>query len=183
MILETERLILRPWRDEDREPYARFNADPVTRRFYPEVLDAAQTFAGIDSYIAAAARDGFGFYAVERKIDRAFMGDVGLSRVPEVLSEILPGKPSVEVGWFLGREFWGRGYAPEAAKAWIDYGFRILGLSEIVAFTSRLNRPSLSVMEKVGMARDLSADFDHPRIPVDHPLRPHLLYRLNNPGF
>lgn len=180
MILETERLLLRPWKDEDRASYARFNADPVARRFYPEVLDADQASAAIDSYIAAAARDGFGFYAAERKSDRVFMGDVGLSPVPAALSKILPGKPSVEVGWFLGREFWGRGYAPEAAKAWIEYGFQSLGLSEIVAFTSSLNQPSLRVMEKIGMTRDLSADFEHPLVPEGHASRPHVLYRLRN---
>jgi RimJ/RimL family protein N-acetyltransferase len=182
MRLETERLILRHWRDEDRPIYAGYCADPQTRRYYPDLLTAEQTNANIDRYIASLAADGFGYLAVERKDNGAFLGDVGLSRVGEDLRLMLPGQPAVEMGWYLGREHWGQGFAPEAARAWLAYAFGSLALPEVVAFTATTNRPSQRVMEKIGMRRDLGADFEHPLVPAGHRLRPHLLYRTINPA-
>ena len=87
--------------------------------------------------------------------------------------------PAVEVGWRLARRYWGRGFATEAGRAALDYGFGELELDEIVSFTSELNEPSWRVMERLGMSHDPAGDFDHPRVPVGHPLRPHVLYRLS----
>lgn len=178
MRLETERLILRPWQASDRAPYARFNADPQVRRFYPSTLTPAQSDALVDGMVAGLERDGYGFLAVERKSDGAFVGDVGVAR----LDFHVPGDPRNEIGWLLGREFWGFGYAPEAARACLDHAFTVLGLPEVVAFTYRGNLPSQRVMEKIGMTRDPTADFDHPKAPEGSPVRPHVLYRIVNPG-
>jgi RimJ/RimL family protein N-acetyltransferase len=178
VILETERLILRPWRDEDRAPYAAMVGDPYVRRFYLVTMNREQADAAIDTYIEYLQRDGFGLLAVERKSDGAFIGDVGL--VPVVMP--IRGNPPVEIGWLLGQQYWGNGYAVEAARAWIDVAFNKLALPEIVAWTAVSNLPSQRVMQKLGMTHDPADDFLHPKVPEGHPLRPHVLYRLKRPS-
>ena len=106
---------------------------------------------------------------------------VGLGVIPDYLQAALPGRPRVEIGWQLDKAVWGQGLAPEGARAWLAYGWGTLGLTEIVAFTAAINRPSRRVMEKIGMARDPAEDFDHPRLPDGHPLRRHVLYRIGAP--
>ena len=96
--------------------------------------------------------------------------------------DTLPFAPAVEVGWRLARAYWGRGYATEAARASLDDGFSRLALDRIVSFTVPANRPSLAVMERLGMARVEGGDFDHPRLPEGHPLRRHVLYELQKPA-
>jgi RimJ/RimL family protein N-acetyltransferase len=86
---------------------------------------------------------------------------------------------AVEVGWRLARAAWGAGYATEGARAALRFGFDTVGLDEIVSFTSPRNVRSWHVMEKIGMSRDPTDDFDHPRVPQGHPLRPHVLYRIS----
>jgi RimJ/RimL family protein N-acetyltransferase len=92
--------------------------------------------------------------------------------------ETLPCSPAVEVGWRLARDAWGQGYATEAARAALSYGFDVLGLDAIVSFTATTNAPSIAVMQRLGMTRDPAEDFDHPAVPVGHPVRRHVLYRL-----
>jgi RimJ/RimL family protein N-acetyltransferase len=174
VILETERLILREWRDSDRAIYASFTADPETRRFYPNTLTRAETGKAIDRYIRGLAHNGFGYLAVQRKSDGTFIGDVGLAPVEMPIH----GNPPVELGYLLGRPYWGQGYAPEAARAWIAYAFDALGLPQVAAWTASINHPSRRVMEKAGMTRDPAGDFEHPKVPQGHPLRPHVLYRI-----
>ncbi len=106
--------------------------------------------------------------------DGAFLGVTGLSRP----SFEAPFTPAVEVGWRFAREAWGHGYATEAAKAAVEFGFETLGLREIVSFTVPANERSWRVMERLGMKRDPVDDFEHPRLPEGHPLRRHFLYRL-----
>jgi RimJ/RimL family protein N-acetyltransferase len=86
--------------------------------------------------------------------------------------------PAVEVGWRLAREHWGHGYATEAARAAIAFGFDVVGLDEIVSFTSPANERSWRVMERLRMTRDPADDFEHPNVPVGHHLRRHVLYRI-----
>jgi RimJ/RimL family protein N-acetyltransferase len=177
MRLETERLIIREWEPRDRETYSRFVADPDVRRFYFDVLDRAQAEAMIDRFIEFYERDGFGFLPVERKSDGALIGDVGL--VPIIMP--LRGDPPVEIGWLLGKEFWGQGYAPEAAQAWLDYAFDELEFPEVVAWTTETNLPSQRVMQKLGMRTSPEDNFIHPKAPPGHPLGPHVLYRISRP--
>jgi RimJ/RimL family protein N-acetyltransferase len=180
--IETERLILREWREEDRAPFAAYNADPETRRYYyPPVLMPAEVNAFVDGMIADLAVDGFSFLAVERKADGAFIGETGLTLLDPAVRDTMERPCPVEIGWFLGRPYWGQGYATEAARAWIAHAFGPLGLPELVSIICAQNAASLRLAEKLGMARD-PQPFEDPTVPVGHWQRPHVIYRLKNPG-
>jgi RimJ/RimL family protein N-acetyltransferase len=175
---ETERLILREWRDDDRPRFAAIVADPHVMRYYPAPKTQAEADAWIDRMIAGLA-DGTGhFLAVERKGDGALLGLTGTADIRFAI----PTNPKLEIGWVLGQQYWGQGYAPEGARAALSYAFAVLKAPEVVAFTARLNEPSQAVMKKLGMARDPAADFDHPAVPERNPLKPHVLYRIVNPA-
>ena len=173
--LRTERLRLRAWRDADLEPFAELNADPVVMEHFPAPL----TRDGSDAFVMTAREcwraGGPSWWAVEVVDGPPFIGFVGLS---EVRFEA-PFAPAVEIGWRLAREHWGRGYAPEAARAALDHGFDELALAEIVSFTVPANSRSRRVMEKIGMRHDPDGDFVHPSVPDGHPLGPHVLYRIS----
>jgi RimJ/RimL family protein N-acetyltransferase len=173
--LRTDRLRLRGWRDADREPFADLNADPEVMEHFPAPLSREQSDAFLAQIVAAWADRGYGLWAVEQRSDRRFLGFVGLA----MWAFDAPFMPAVEVGWRLARDAWGRGYATEAATAVLDWAFDVLGLDEIVSFTAPVNARSTAVMERLGMARDPADDFDHPRVPVGHPLRRHVLYRIS----
>ena len=172
-MIETPRLILRPWRSSDLARFAEQNADPVVMRFLPGVLTRAES----DAYVARAeqhrAKTGFGMWAVEAPGVAAFIGAVGLTR----LKFEAPFGPAVEVAWRLHRSYWGFGYATEAAAACIDDGFTRFGLTEVVALTVVDNKASTRVMERLGMTR--TVEFDHPNLLDASPLRRHILYRLS----
>lgn len=170
--LRTSRLLLRRWREADRESFAAMNADLRVAEYLPEPLDRAASDALLDRIEAGFDAYGFGLWAVEVGGTGELAGFTGLS-VP--LFEA-PWQPSVEVGWRLGPAFWGRGYATEAARAAIADGFSRCGLREIVSFTAATNMRSVRVMERLGMRPD--GVFEHPRLPAGSPLRTHVLYRL-----
>jgi RimJ/RimL family protein N-acetyltransferase len=172
--LRTARLLLRQWRDADREPFAALNADPEVMRHYPAPLERAASDAFVEWARATIAERGWGLWAVEVVAGAPFVGFVGLNE-PGFEAHFTP---AVEVGWRLARPHWGHGYATEAARAAVAFGFEELGLDEIVSFTTVGNDRSRSVMERLGMTRDPADDFDHPRLAADDPLRPHVLYRL-----
>lgn len=171
LTLTTARLLLHPWQESDLEPFARLNADPQALRHYPSTLDRAQSDAIARRSQALIERQGWGQWAVEVRATGQFAGMVGLN-VP--LAE-LPFQPCVEAVWRLLPELWGKGYASEAARASLDFGFDVLGLEEIVAYTALPNLPSQAVMERLGMRRQ-PGTFDHPALPAGHPLAPHVLY-------
>jgi RimJ/RimL family protein N-acetyltransferase len=175
-LIETERLRLRAWRAEDLPAYAALNADPAVRRYFPGVLTREESDAQARRLQAHVDAHGFGFWAVEAPGVAPFVGFVGLQRVWFEA----PFTPAVEAGWRLTRAFWGRGYATEGARAALAFGFRELGLREIVAFAVAGNAASIRVMERVGMTRDPAEDFDHPTV-EDERLRRHVLYRAG-PG-
>ncbi|MGX6607137.1 GNAT family N-acetyltransferase [Micromonosporaceae bacterium Da 78-11] len=175
--LMTERLVLRQWRDEDREPFAASNADPAVMRHFPAVLTRAESDALVDRLAAGIAERGWGIWAAETRAGGAFAGFVGL----QPLGAELPFAPGVEIGWRLGSVHQGLGYATEGARQVLDFAFGELRLPEVVSFTTTLNQPSRHVMEKLGMSRDPADDFDHPRVPADWPGRRHVLYRLAAP--
>lgn len=172
--ISTSRLILRPWRDEDAEPFAALNADPVVMEHFPAPLSRGDSDAMVERIRAHFAREGFGLWAVEVPGVAPFIGFTGLSR-PAWWREV------VEVGWRLSHAHWGMGYATEAARAALDVGFGTLGLEEIVSFVVPGNTRSQRVMDRLGMKRDRDGDFEHPNVPVGHPLRPHWLYRITGP--
>lgn len=171
-MIRTERLLLRQWRESDREPWAALNADPEVRRHFPSVLTRAESDAAFERISSALESRGWGLWAVD--LDGELLGFTGLSTV----ADDLPCAPATEIGWRFARHAWGHGYATEAATAVVAHAFGELGLAELVSFTAVSNQPSMRVMERIGMVRDPSGDFEHPAVPEGSPLRAHVLYRL-----
>jgi ribosomal-protein-alanine N-acetyltransferase len=170
---QTPRLLLRRWRDADREPFAAQGADPEVMRHFHAPLDRAASDATYDRIVAHWEKHGWGPWAAELRASGEFVGFVGIlvPRFP------LPGNPPVEIGWRLGRAHWGRGYATEGAREALAMGFGPVGQPEIVAVTTLGNAASRNVMRKLGM-RDAEANFVHPGIPADSHVQPHCLYRI-----
>jgi len=177
--LRTERLLLRPWRDDDLAPFAALNADPEVMRWLGGPLAREASDALAARIRAGWAAHGLGLFALEVPGETAFAGFVGLA-VPDFAAAFTP---CVEVGWRLARAHWGRGYATEAARAALAFGFGPRALAEIVSFTTAANAPSRRVMERLGMTRDPSGDFEHPKLAPGHPLRAHVLYRITREAF
>jgi ribosomal-protein-alanine N-acetyltransferase len=175
--LRTERLLLRGWCDDDRDPFAAVNVDPRVMEHFPAPLTRAESDAFVDAMIAGWDQRGFGLWCVEHPDAPGCLGFTGLN-VPGFDA---PFMPCVEIGWRLAYAVWGRGYAPEAARAALDYAWTTIGLDEVVSFTSVGNTNSRRVMEKIGMQHDPADDFDHPRLPPGDPLRRHALYRIARP--
>ncbi len=175
--LGTERLRLRRWRPSDREPFAGMNADPRVAEFLPGTLSREQSDTFATRIEEHFERRGFGLWAVEIRDSALFAGYVGLS-VPSFDAAFTP---CTEIGWRLGAEHWGRGYATEGAQAALAFAFDVLGLDEVVSFTVPDNVASRRVMQKIGMTHDPAEDFDHPKLPVGHPLSRHVLYRIARP--
>jgi ribosomal-protein-alanine N-acetyltransferase len=178
VVLRTERLILRPWRDEDLPPFAALNADPRVREHFPACLTRAESDASAEKIRAAFDVNGYGLWAVEVPGGPPFIGFIGLAEP----SFTAPFTPCVEIGWRLAQVAWGNGYATEGARAALSFAFGPLGLAELVSMTTPGNTRSRRVMEKLGMRRDEADDFDHPNLPPGSPLRRHVLYRLRAPG-
>jgi RimJ/RimL family protein N-acetyltransferase len=175
--LATTRLLLRRWREADREPFARINADPRVMEYFPAALTREESDTLVDRIDAHFTEHGFGMWAAELRDTGEFIGFIGLN-VPRFEAHFTP---CVEIGWRLAAEHWGRGLATEGARAVLDQAFHPLRLPEIVAFTTTANLRSRRVMEKLGMAHDPADDFDHPCLAEGHPLRRHVLYRLRHP--
>jgi RimJ/RimL family protein N-acetyltransferase len=178
MTIATRRLVLRRWRDDDLAPFAVLNSDQTAMRFMPSVMTADETRAMVERIRAHFDAHGFGPWAVEVPGVAPFIGFVGLQR-PAFEAHFTP---SVEIGWRLLPAYWGKGYASEAAAAALRFGFEDLNLDQIVSLTVLANKPSWSVMERIGMTRDPADDFDHPRLAEGHPLRRHILYRKRRSG-
>jgi RimJ/RimL family protein N-acetyltransferase len=175
--LVTERLRLRTWRDSDLEPFATLNADPEVMRHFPATLDRAASDALVGRIKAHFDHHGFGPWVVEIPDVTECAGFVGLM-VPTFEAHFTP---CIEIGWRLARQYWGKGYATEAATVALDYAFEVLQADEVVAMTVPSNRRSRAVMERLGMSQDPADDFDHPSLPVGHALQRHVLYRKARP--
>ncbi|MER7248105.1 GNAT family N-acetyltransferase [Kribbella sp. NPDC000426] len=173
--LTTDRLLLRQWRDSDREPFAALNADPAVMEHFPATQTREQSDALIDRQLDAFAERGWGLWALEVRDTGEFIGFTGLS-IPSFEAHFMP---AVEIGWRLAKGAWGNGYATEAALASLAYGFGPAGLDEIVSFTATPNLPSQRVMQRIGMTHDEAGDFDHVRLPAGHRLQRHVLYRIS----
>jgi RimJ/RimL family protein N-acetyltransferase len=170
--IRTERLLMRRWRESDRDPFADLNADPLTMAYFPEPLDRAASDALADRIERQFDLLGYGLWALEIAETGQFIGFTGLSPMPDDV----PGAGGTEVGWRLTRHAWHRGYATEAATAALDVAFSGVGLSEIWSMTAVLNEASQAVMRRLGMQE--VARFEHPRVPEGHRLRPHVTYHL-----
>ena len=175
-MIRTERLLLRRWTDADRRPFAELNADPMVMRHMQGLMTREASDAFIDRIEASWRNRRWGLWAIEVADAAPFIGYVGLWP-----ADYVAGRPMVEVGWRLASQHWGHGYATEAAGEALRFGFEEIGLQEIVSFTVPQNERSWRVMERIGLMRDPSGDFDHPRVdPARYPeLVRHVFYRLD----
>lgn len=173
-IIQTRRLILRPWRQEDFKPFASMNSDPKVMEYFPSLLTQKESDQMAARLQANIEEQGWGLWAISVPKVAEFIGFIGLAKA----NFDAHFTPAVEVGWRLSFNYWGYGYATEGALASLKYGFEILGLQEIVSFTSIQNQRSIAVMTRIGMHHDPKDDFDHPKLPKEHKLSRHILYRI-----
>ena len=171
--LRTDRLTLRRWRDTDRAAFHTMNSDPAVMATIGPVMSRAESDAFMNRLEAAFDVQGYGLWCIE--LGGESVGYAGFMH-PWF-------RDGVEIGWRIRSEHWGRGYAPEAAQACLDVGFRPrtehgIGFEEVLTFTAATNSKSIRVMEKLGFERDADGDFDHPGVPAGNGLRPHVLYRM-----
>jgi RimJ/RimL family protein N-acetyltransferase len=171
--IETERLILREWKDDDKKPFARMNSDPIIMEYFPRRLDETDSNRLVGRFRQHFEKHGFGPYAVENRKDGEFMGFVGLHAVDFEAHFT----PATEIAWRLDYGYWGQGYATEAAQAVLKHAHTELNIPEVVAFAVHDNMRALHIMEKIGMQRDMKGDFDYPHLRKDHPLGKFVLYR------
>jgi RimJ/RimL family protein N-acetyltransferase len=175
--LETERLSLRPPQLSDLTFLCELNRDPVVMEFLPGLLSREDSERQLRGLLAHFEQLGFGIWLIELQGTNEPLGFAGLKKVDFDAAFV----PAVEVAWRLARLHWGRGYATEAARAAVRFGFERLGLAELVGFTVPGNRRSIAVLERLGMLREPAFDFEHPRLAPAHPLRAHLFFRLTRP--
>lgn len=171
-IINTTRLGLRKWTDADTNPFVAINKDKDVMKYFPGTVTEEETLAMISRIKTHFNVHGFGLYAVEEKSSGAFIGFTGFA-IPRFESFFTP---CVEIGWRLQQSAWGNGYATEAAKACLEYGFGSLNFDSVFSFTALNNLPSERVMQKIGMKR--IGEFDHPNIEQGHILCRHHLYRI-----
>jgi RimJ/RimL family protein N-acetyltransferase len=175
-VIETPRLILRAFREDDRAPFAAINGDPRVNAWLGGPIGRDQSDATLDRINAQIAVDGFGFWAAERKADGRLVGMIGLRR------NVGPPAPTaVELGWRLSPDAQGEGLATEGAQAALHWGFANLALDEILAWTAATNVKSQAVMRRIGMRHDPGRDFDHTALAADHPLRRHVVFAARRP--
>lgn len=173
--LESERLILRNWNDDDVIPFFMMNQDPKVMEYFPDLWTMEMVKSFISRMQQQLIDKGFTLWAVDEKQTREFIGFIGLN----CPTWDAPFNPCVEIGWRLASRYWGRGYATEGAKAVLKFAFEYLKLKEVVAFTVPVNLKSRRVMEKIGMTRNLEGDFLHPKIDSSHKMAKHVLYSIH----
>jgi RimJ/RimL family protein N-acetyltransferase len=176
VLIETERLILRTWRDADREPYADIMVHAEVGKWLGGPFSREQAYERVARFTANLADAGLGRLAIERKSDGRLIGHCGLAHTPDTP----PIPVGIEIGWALAPDAWGAGYAVEAARAVIADGFA-RDIAEILAFTGATNLRSQAVMRRLGMVPADERDFDHPALAPDHPLRRHIVYVAPRP--
>ena len=177
-MIETERLLLRSWREADRDPFFDLCQSPAVMACLGGPLTEAEVDAAIGRVRASQDRNGFCFWAIERRADSAFLGFCGL-KVADT-----PGTPiedEIEIGWRLGEFYWGQGYAREAAQASLRWAWANLSTPRVIAITVPTNRRSWGLMERIGMTRRPELDFGHPTFPESHPLHQHISYAVDRP--
>jgi len=172
--LRTERLLLRRWRDSDREPFFLVNSNPRVMQFYPKPFTREESDTVMDRYESSFKEHGFGRFAIERCRDHAFLGMVGILIATHPTRQ----ETFIDIGWRLSPDSWGQGFATEAACEVVRHAFEDLNLDAIVALAAEANIRSVRVMQKLNMTHDRAEDFDEPKFPLGHAARRHVLYRL-----
>lgn len=174
--IHTPRLIIRNWQERDRRLFFQINSDDEVMRFFPSRRTRVEADELFDKLMKGIDETDFGFTALELVATGECIGFAGLHA-----DDVAPSRPAgtIEIGWRLAREFWGKGYATEAAIALLEHGFETMHLDEIVSYAVWNNEASLAVMRRIGMTAEPSGDFDHPRAPDTHlQLKRHAFYRL-----
>ena len=171
--LETKRLRLRQWQPSDFAIFADMNADPEVMRYFPKLLSATVSDVIANKCQQLIKDNGWGFWAVSIKSTNAFIGFVGLNQTNADMTFA----PCVEIAWRLHKDYWGQGYATEAAQAALKFAFEVLALDEVVAFTAVINKPSQQVMQRIGM-KNTQDNFYHPALRPNHALAEHVLYKI-----
>lgn len=176
--METTRLKLREWKEEDLNPFFKLNSNSDVMEFFPSKLSKEESDASVDGIIKHFETYGFGLYAVEKKDSQEFIGFVGMQHVPFTAKFT----PAIEIGWRLHPDFWGNGYATEAAQKVLEFAWNDLGIQEVVALVVPENKKSRRVMEKLGMTHSPAEDFLHPHPKLKNTkLEKHTLYRISSP--
>lgn len=170
--IETPRLLLRSWKEEDILPFANMNSDPNVMKYFLKALSEMESLEFYNRIQDEFSQYGYGLYAVEKKEDGVFIGYTGFHNIPFDVDFA----PGVEIGWRIKSEEWNKGYATEAAEACLSYAKEYLPLKTIWSFTSLPNKSSERVMQKIGMGK--IKEFPHPAVPDCHPLKEHILYKL-----
>ena len=172
--METNRLLLRNWKDDDLEHFAKLNADPDVMEFFPSILSKSDSDLLAQEIRKKIQIEGWGPWAVELKSSGEFIGVVGLQKTENTFQFA----PCVEVAWRLAKPYWGKGYATEAAIASLNYASNVLKLTQVVSFTATINTRSQAVMRKIGMNTD-GYEFYHPGVSSDSQLCRHILYKID----
>lgn len=172
-MIDTERLLLREWTEEDIVPFAAINRSEKVMKYFPKPLSYEETIGFYNRITREFAACGFGLYAVELKSTGEFIGYTGFHRF-DFEADFSPG---IEIGWRLDDRHWNRGYATEAAQACLDYARKRGGFDRVYSFTAVCNRRSERVMQKIGMKQ--VGTFSHPALPDGHWLREHVLYCID----
>lgn len=173
--IETPRLVLRQWNDDDVEAWADMNADPRVMEFFPGTMPRERSYEQAATMRANLEKNGYGWFVMERKDQTGFAGIMALDDIRYEL----PFRPLREIGWRLPVKSWGFGYATEAGNALLRFAFEELQWPEVIAMTAEINLRSRRVMERLGMTHDPTENFDHPRVPNDLPIKRHVLYRIH----
>lgn len=171
--LESERVLLRGWKESDLEPWIALNLDPENLRYFPRIYSPEESRVSYSRIKEIFDSGPIGLWAAEEKSSGEFMGFVGIAR------QDIPGvsfMPCHEIGWRLDKQYWGQGYATEAARVVLDYGLNQVGLAEIYSFTAVHNLPSINVMKKIGLHERPELAFAHPRIEDSSPVKNHVVY-------
>lgn len=171
--LRTERLVLRRWRERDRDAFLALNSDPAVMATIGPTMSRGESDAFLNRIERRFDEHGFGLWCLD--LDGEPIGFTGFM-IPWFCD-------GVEIGWRIRSDHWGCGYAPEAARACLAHGFAPvdaggLGFDQVISFTAAINHNSQRVMEKLGLVRDVDGDFEHPGVPPGDRLRRHVLYRL-----
>ena len=176
-MIETGRLLLRPWEERDRAPYHAIKSDPRVMATLGPMQTRVESDATLDRWIERVGEWGHTFWAMERREDGLLLGYCGLVYPPAGT----PVAGEREIGWGLHSSHWRQGYAREAAAATLIWAWANTDSARVVAITTPGNVASWRLMQRLGMTRLHDADFDHPALAEGDPLRAHLSYAIARP--
>lgn len=173
-IIQTDRLHLRLWKEDDISKLIAMNQDENVMQYFLSTMTEEASIAFFNRVQKHFNENGFGLYVVEDKLSQTFLGYTGFM-IADFESDFTP---CVEIGWRFNKEYWGQGLATEAAVACLEFGFSKLNFSKVHSFTSMHNHKSEAVMQRIGMHK--IGEFNHPKLPIDHKLRLHVHYIIEN---